>query len=739
MRERHNGGRGWQSGWRIGLAVLALLLAELPNGFQVGAAAAADASNATDWTAVRAKPTTAALTIASVNGGAHPIAGVGFPVVVEARNADGTIRNVTVSTEVRLGVKTGGGSLGGTLTGTIAAGTGRVVITGATYTKAEGGVALTVTRISGDALAPGNSPVFTVDPGAIAGYTVNLSSPQMAGSTFAVVVTAVDQFANRVTTDSSTPVTLRSSSDHVRFDGNQDGIFGDATKPLSAGVATMNARGTTAETTTVTAADTTGRMGSTSLTMTGGPASTLAFTTQPGNATTGAAIPGPPTVAVQDGFGNTIISSKASITVTIGTNAGNGTLAGTTKKAARDGVASFGNLTIDRPAAGYTLTATAHGLREATSAPFAITGPPGAIAGRVTAAADGAAVTGAAVEALQSTVVKVATTSKADGTYSLDGLAPGSYDVRVSAIGYRSETRIGIPVQSGSVVTVDVSLSVDSMPSIRITSPPSGTEITTAPVLVRGEVNVPARGAFGVSVNGVPGVIGAGQFAALVPVDTTVASLAATLSDLSGVIANDTVTVSVPSGPTETPMRLQAHPPGGTGPLTVAFSLSSAEAISQLALNADAPGVPEFQGTTLDGMTVTYAQPRLYVPTVRVVDAQGQMRTAATLVHVFDRVALDAQIQDTWSSFKSALRAGDLGRAGSFLHSDTRATYLAQLSNLSPTALAGIDQIMTTIELIDVGFGGAQYEMLRQGPDQLLSFAVWFQIDQDGIWRLRKF
>jgi hypothetical protein len=138
-------------------------------------------------------------------------------------------------------------------------------------------------------------------------------------------------------------------------------------------------------------------------------------------------------------------------------------------------------------------------------------------------------------------------------------------------------------------------------------------------------------------------------------------------------------------------------------------------------------------------MTVTYVQPRLYVPTVRVVDAQGQMRTAATLVHVFDRVALDAQIQDTWSSFKNAVRAGDLGRAGSFLHSDTRATYLAQLSNLSPAALAGIDQIMTTIELIDVGFGGAQYEMLRQGPDQLLSFAVWFQIDQDGVWRLRKF
>jgi len=40
---------------------------------------------------------------------------------------------------------------------------------------------------------------------------------------------------------------------------------------------------------------------------------------------------------------------------------------------------------------------------------------------------------------------------------------------------------------------------------------------------------------------------------------------------------------------------------------------------------------------------------------------------------------------------------------------------------------------------VETGFGGAQYEMLRQGPDQVQSFAVWFMIDSDGIWRLRKF
>ena len=165
-----------------------------------------------------AKPATgptATLTIASVNGGAHPIAGVGFSVVVEVRGADGTIRNVTDATGVRLNLKTGGGSLGGTLIGTIPAGTGRAVINGATYTKAESGVVLTVTRTSGDTLSSGDSPLFTVDPGAIAGYTVDLFSPRVAGSTFPVAVTALDQFANRVTTDNSTLITLRSSSGHA--------------------------------------------------------------------------------------------------------------------------------------------------------------------------------------------------------------------------------------------------------------------------------------------------------------------------------------------------------------------------------------------------------------------------------------------------------------------------------------------------------------------------------------------
>jgi subtilase family serine protease len=275
------------------------------------------------------------LAITSVNGGSHPRAGTAFPVVVEARDPSGMTRTVASSTAVSLFLGSGTGVLGGTLTGTIPAGASRVTLGGVTYTKAESGVVLIASRTSGDALAPGNSVPFTVDPGAIASYAITSSSPQPLGNTFAVSVTARDQFANTVTADSSTLVTLRSSSGHVLFDSNADGVFGDTTKALAAGTFSMNAKGTVAETTSIIAKDAKGKTGSASLRVTA--ASTLAFTTQPGSASAGSAIPGPPTVAVQDGFGNTVTTSTASITIAIGTNPSGGTLGGTTSKAASAG------------------------------------------------------------------------------------------------------------------------------------------------------------------------------------------------------------------------------------------------------------------------------------------------------------------------------------------------------------------------------------------------------------------
>lgn len=301
------------------------------------------------------------------------------------------------------------------------------------------------------------------------------------------------------------------------------------------------------------------------------------------------------------------------------------------------------------------------------------------------------------------------------------------------------ENRLEVRLRSGPGAVIQVTVEGIQACGIRITSPAPGSTLTDAIVLVRGTVPVPPGGQVGVTVNSVAGLVEGDQFAALVPVDPSVTSLTASANDFTGTISSDTIPVTVLAGPPEPAVRLQANRPGGFAPLTVGFELSAIIGVSQVALDADGDGVVDFQGATLEGRTFTYIRSGIFVPTVRVTDTQGTVHTAVTLVHVIDPIALDLRLQAVWNGFKDALRAGDLGRAAGFLHSDTRGRYQMQLARLSAPTLANIDQQMATIQLVEVGFAGAQYEMLRFRDGQMLSFAVWFQLDQDGLWRLRRF
>jgi hypothetical protein len=80
-------------------------------------------------------------------------------------------------------------------------------------------------------------------------------------------------------------------------------------------------------------------------------------------------------VAVVDRYGNVVTSDNSdTVTLSIGTNPGGGTLSGTLTVTVVNGVATFGDLSIDTAGAGYTLHATAGGaLADADSDPFNVT------------------------------------------------------------------------------------------------------------------------------------------------------------------------------------------------------------------------------------------------------------------------------------------------------------------------------------------------------------------------------
>src|SRR5262249_44248512 len=99
----------------------------------------------------------------------------------------------------------------------------------------------------------------------------------------------------------------------------------------------------------------------------------LGFGVQPGNTLAGVAVGPAVTVEVFDQFGNLVTGDNSNVTVAIGTNSGSGTRSGTKTQPASGGIATFGDLSIDRVGSGYTLAASDASLGAGTSAFFNIT------------------------------------------------------------------------------------------------------------------------------------------------------------------------------------------------------------------------------------------------------------------------------------------------------------------------------------------------------------------------------
>jgi autotransporter-associated beta strand protein len=242
------------------------------------------------------------LAITSVNGGASPSAGVPFSVVVQAQDANGLVRSVLADTAVTLSVKTGTGSLGGTVSGTILAGSNSVTISGVTYSKDESGVVLTATRTSGDTLTAGDSAPFTVLPDTtpVALDITGFPSPHTSGVAGTVTVTAKTASGATATIYAGT-VHFTSSAVAAGLPSDYTFVPGDNGVHLFTGV-TLNTAGTQSITVTdtVTSSLTDTQSG---IIVTPAAATTLIVSGFPSPQGTG--VPGSVTVTAKDVYGNT--------------------------------------------------------------------------------------------------------------------------------------------------------------------------------------------------------------------------------------------------------------------------------------------------------------------------------------------------------------------------------------------------------------------------------------------------
>lgn len=320
-------------------------------------------------------------------------------------------------------------------------------------------------------------------------------------------------------------------------------------------------------------------------------------------------------------------------------------------------------------------------------------------------------------------------------TILVDELTPGMHMFEIKGRDMAGNESVNRAMQTFTVASIQVS----------ILEPPAGTVVTSPTVWLRGTfdggngvgVTVPLPA--GSLIPSIPASTEAGVFAVEVPVDATTTTLIVHAVDLgTGAIASDSVDIVVDSQQATSLPRLTALPAGGLAPHVVTFSVNLAEG-TRVELDLDSDGMVDFEGTTLDLLPFVYEQPGIYVPTLRTITSDGQTQTYRTAVDVYDRVALDARIQQVWGDFTGALQSGDVFRAVGFIHEARRARWREYFEPLSPDELAAQGDNFTGIELIRVGRGGAEYEMLREEDGQVFSYPVAFASDVDGQWRIWQF
>jgi autotransporter-associated beta strand protein len=205
-------------------------------------------------------------------------------------------------------------------------------------------------------------------------FQVSAAASTQAGAPFAFTVRALDAL-NQV--DSAYTGTVQFSS----LDPYPGGAtFNPATYTFTVGANADNGQHTfgatlyTAGTWDVTATDLSNLTGSANVQVTPAAADHLLFLQQPTDTAAGQTI-SPVVVAVVDAYDNIETGDNGdTVTLSLGVNPGGGTLSGTLTLTVSGGLATFGDLSIDQPGAGYTLHATVGGLLpDIDSNPFTIT------------------------------------------------------------------------------------------------------------------------------------------------------------------------------------------------------------------------------------------------------------------------------------------------------------------------------------------------------------------------------
>ncbi len=314
--------------------------------------------------------------LAFVHGPTDTTAGSNFSpaLTIAVQDANGNVETGDNSTTVSLAIGTNPG--GGTLTGggavTVAAGV--ATFSGLSIDKA--GTGYTLAASSSPSNTGATSSAFNITPGTptqlafVQGPTNTAAGTAM---TPGVTVAVEDANGNVETGDNTTTVGIA-----IGANPSSGTLSGGSAVTVVSGIATFSGLSinTAGAGYTLIASSSPSYTPATSaaVTISPGTANQLTFVQGPTIAQAGSAIAPAVTVAVEDDNGNIETGDNSTqISLSIGINAGGGTLTGGGLVTVSSGVATFTGLSINKSGAGYTLTASSTpSYTAATSSTFNI-------------------------------------------------------------------------------------------------------------------------------------------------------------------------------------------------------------------------------------------------------------------------------------------------------------------------------------------------------------------------------
>ena len=282
------------------------------------------------------------------------------------------------------------------------------------------------------------------------------------------------------------------------------------------------------------------------------------------------------------------------------------------------------------------------------------------------------------------------------------------------------------------------SFKTESGLEITITKPQDGETTNKAYAMVKGTIKT-ATNDIGIKVNGIIAEINGEDWAASdIPLTSGDNTITVEAVEVNGNTAEKSITIHTDT--TEQPVMISVTPKSGIAPLSTTFSIDTdiSGTITAYRIDFDGDGTTDLEQATDEGIIHTYNTQGLYYPAVTIEDSIGNTYTETTLINVLSKDEMDTLLKGKWTGMKAGLQSGDITTTLTYFAEGSQERYQGIFTALQDN-LAAIAANMQEIKLIYVKDGVAKYRIRRQEDAGEITYYIYFQLDKDGLWKIRQF